>query len=622
MNRKYYVSHEELVDSYSDELVKMARCNKRSVNSNPEPRIKLHFKRTIPRSVSSNLFSQKVFIGGAPPHMTDLDINEAFSKYGNFKVEKKKATDVNNFFYLIYESSACVKNLLNSCAKNTVGEYFTSLGSQTVQVIPWEINNSHFVPTNNQTLLDNKKVIFVGGLHGKMTAKFLADIFSGFGQIVMVTIDVDKFKYPIGSGRVAFADNDGYRRAIAEEFVDVQTPEFKKTIQITPQLEDSMCTFCQERAGPFFCKNFACYRYFCTLCWKIRHSEKGFDQHQPLMRNSKHKPKLGPSVQDQTLYTAHKTVMSQYICKFDDETAKKAEKELNETPTVRKESIENLRAKLKRNNLLVCPVEDDKYLLKFLRRSKFDVEKAEYLLTNYFRIKSEHPKFCSNILPSAIEIFLQQKVSCILPGRTEDGCAVYMLRPGNWNPDLTDLSYMYKLHILNLEWLLANYEEVQVHGIHVIADLEQVGWSQVRNFSKEYALLMTSLYQDAFPLRMKGFHFVAEPKVFSYLFAIIKPFLKSKFLSRIVTHGYNLESLHSHIRKEILPAHLEGFAGTWEDIYDNHVKILRENEQFYSEIGNYKLHQSTAVGNTGKSTEQVGDGRAGVSGTFQKLNVD
>lgn len=196
--------------------------------------------------------------------------------------------------------------------------------------------------------------------------------------------------------------------------------------------------------------------------------------------------------------------MSKYVCMFDESTSRKALEELNETPSGREESIENLRTRLKKNNLLICPIDDDKYLLKFLRRSKFDVEKAEYLLMNYFRIKSEHPKFCSNILPSAIEIFLQQKVSCILPGRTEEGCAVYMLRPGNWNPDLTDLSYMYKLHILNLEWLLANHEDVQVHGIHVIADLEQVGWNQVRNFSKEYALLMTSLYQDAFPLRMKG----------------------------------------------------------------------------------------------------------------------
>lgn len=119
-----------------------------------------------------------------------------------------------------------------------------------------------------------------------------------------------------------------------------------------------------------------------------------------------------------------------------------------------------------------------------------------------------------------------------------------------------------------------------------------------------------------------GFHFVAEPKVFSYLFAIIKPFLKSKFLSRIVTHGYNLESLHSRVRKEILPSHLEGSAGSWDEIYENHVRILRENEKFYQELNNYKLYDSTAVGNSDKGIQQVGDGRAGVSGAFQKLNVD
>lgn len=202
-------SQNELNDSCYDELLKMARCNKKSMNSNSKSRMTLLFNKGIQRAVSSSLFSQKVFIGGASANLSDADLKAAFSKFGNFKIEKKKATDVSNFFYLIYESNLSVKNLLSSCAKNSVGEYFTLLGSQTVQIIPWEINNSHFVPTNNNTLLDNKKVIFVGGLHGKMTARFLADIFSGFGQIVMVTVDVDKYKYPIGSGRVAFADNEG-----------------------------------------------------------------------------------------------------------------------------------------------------------------------------------------------------------------------------------------------------------------------------------------------------------------------------------------------------------------------------------------------------------------------------
>lgn len=86
----------------------------------------------------------------------------------------------------------------------------------------------------------------------------------------------------------------GYFTAIMQEFIDIETPDFRKTVQVTPQLEDSLCHVCKGEVGPFFCKDFSCYQYYCTLCWKLKHSGPGFMHHQPLIRDSKHKPKLGP----------------------------------------------------------------------------------------------------------------------------------------------------------------------------------------------------------------------------------------------------------------------------------------------------------------------------------------
>ena len=47
-------------------------------------------------------------------------------------------------------------------------------------------------------------------------------------------------------------------------------------------------------------------------------------------------------------------------------------------------------------------------------------------------------------------------------------------------------------------------------------------------------------FQDAFPLRFKGMHFINEPVIFNYVFMIFKPFMKSKMVARV---GYLITAL-------------------------------------------------------------------------------
>ena len=86
--------------------------------------------------------------------------------------------------------------------------------------------------------LDSKKTIFVGNLHGTMTARYLwrlmEDLFSG---AVYAGVDIDKYKYPfveflfsfrffstkffcfrIGSGRVTFDNSSSFLHAVSTAF--------------------------------------------------------------------------------------------------------------------------------------------------------------------------------------------------------------------------------------------------------------------------------------------------------------------------------------------------------------------------------------------------------------------
>ena len=51
-----------------------------------------------------------------------------------------------------------------------------------------------------------------------------------FGGVVYAGIDTDKYKYPIGSGRVTFGNQQGYMKAVKAGFVEIKTPNFTKKV--------------------------------------------------------------------------------------------------------------------------------------------------------------------------------------------------------------------------------------------------------------------------------------------------------------------------------------------------------------------------------------------------------
>ena len=103
--------------------------------------------------------------------------------------------------------------------------------NKEVQVIPWVIADSTYVRCPS-TRLDSGKTVFVGALHGMLSAEALASIFQDlFKGVVYAGIDTDKFKYPIGSGRVVFNNHHSYMKAVSAAFIEIMTPKFTKKVQ-------------------------------------------------------------------------------------------------------------------------------------------------------------------------------------------------------------------------------------------------------------------------------------------------------------------------------------------------------------------------------------------------------
>lgn len=203
------------------------------------------------------------------------------------------------FAYVIYESEYSVRSLVGNCiedyqnGRDRVEFYFKistrRVRNKEVQIIPWILADNNFALCTPKEL-DPKKTVFVGNLHGTMTARDLAHIMNElFGSVVYAGIDIDKLKYPIGSGRVTFSHQQNFMRAVRAAFVDIQSSKFSKRIQIDPYLEDVQCCACYGDKGIYFCRDFQCFNYYCGVCWDKQHSYKQLGNHKPLMRKREDK---------------------------------------------------------------------------------------------------------------------------------------------------------------------------------------------------------------------------------------------------------------------------------------------------------------------------------------------
>ncbi|KAL0274471.1 UNVERIFIED_CONTAM: hypothetical protein PYX00_006884 [Menopon gallinae] len=236
----------------------------------------------------------------------------------------------------------------------------------------------------------------------------------------------------------------------------------------------------------------------------------------------------------------------------------KAERELRETPEVRKKALEDLRALLE-NEKNMYFADRDEILIRYLRPVKFYPESALALMKRIAEFKQKHASVVKDLMPVMMEdVMLNNKGINVLVDRDQDGRRILVAQVGkNW--DTSKVSNVQVFQLFYLIHLAALVEPAtQVNGVVVIMDFEGLGLKQIKELTPNFSLRLLSFIQDAMPLRLKEVHIVKQPRIFSMVWKIFKPLIKEKLDKRLHFHGNDMSSLHKFISPSCLPEDYDG----------------------------------------------------------------
>jgi len=182
---------------------------------------------------------------------------------------------------------------------------------------------------------------------------------------------------------------------------------------------------------------------------------------------------------------------------------------------------------------LKCPLDNDAWLIRFLRPCKYYPESSLNLIKNYYNFKVKHSSVYANLKPSKERNIFEQNILTVLPNRDQCGRRVLIIELGKkWKHNKCSLDEVYKGCVLYLEAAMLE-PSTQIAGAIVIFDMDGLTLQQTWQFTPPFAKRIVDLLQEAMPVRIKNIHIVNQPYVFNMVFALFKPFLKEKLKNRV-----------------------------------------------------------------------------------------
>lgn len=277
----------------------------------------------------------------------------------------------------------------------------------------------------------------------------------------------------------------------------------------------------------------------------------------------------------------------EYICKLPEEVQTYAKDVLGETEMSRRSGLDELKKWAEENPYLHIRTEE-KYLLPFLRVSKFNLDKSKRKITNFYNMRRDRTEWFSNRNPRLIQIQELIKMgSFLILKKMYKNQFVIIIRPTLYNPKTFHLDDVIKSGLMVLDIAMLEEELAQIYGVIAIIDMTNVAFGHLKHLSPVRIKNIVHSWLN-FHCRPQRIEFVNAPSYINVVLDIFKNFMTTKLKSRIHVCHNGYSSLVKFVDKDILPENYGGSEGTLEELGNYWSEKLITYSDWFKEDEFYK----------------------------------
>ncbi|XP_022908420.2 clavesin-1-like isoform X1 [Onthophagus taurus] len=229
-------------------------------------------------------------------------------------------------------------------------------------------------------------------------------------------------------------------------------------------------------------------------------------------------------------------------------------KELNSDDI--KQRIEELRQLILADENYRLLRTDDAFLLRFLHRLNFNVQKAFKGIKYYYNYVVEEYEWLPLDPIENYKKHLDMNMRFILPHKDKQGKRIILFKTDTVDPSKISLSELAKFETLLIESIL-DEPEIQSTGLCLIVDaqgisMRMMSWLTPSNIKRSIRRLDNIIMKDGV------FHIVRSSFLLSAAMRVVMPLLPQVIKDRLKFHYNDFDSLQEHIDPECLPKEFGG----------------------------------------------------------------
>ena len=223
-----------------------------------------------------------------------------------------------------------------------------------------------------------------------------------------------------------------------------------------------------------------------------------------------------------------------YVCTLPLETQEIAKRELREDDSTRRQSLESMRNWIMKNPRIKNCRLDSKFLLRFLRFTKFHVVQAEEVLERYLLLRQTYSTGFqeADYKNPRIEGLIDEGLVLISPKLDKLGRKVVLGRIAPFDPyKFTNVDIL-RLGAIFHETLMED-EESQVRGFVYVGDGKGVGFPYLTLFTPKDAVRLVKNGEKTIPMRHKEAHGFNIPSSLKFVVDFGFSLISEKYKNRI-----------------------------------------------------------------------------------------